>query len=67
MTPWISVADRLPPEGEVVETKIMRITPYRRPRRFLWTSRGWRHPDGWIQAATPPTHWRPVRAEGRKP
>jgi hypothetical protein len=57
---WIRVADQLPPQGQVVETKI--ADPDRNQDTLKRSGNLWFIPDGSIYVYYTPTHWRPIAA-----
>jgi hypothetical protein len=58
---WIPAAERLPPEGAVVATKIDDGTGVRNEQPLKRVGRLWFFPDGSMYVYYTPTHWR----EGR--
>lgn len=54
---WIPVAQELPPEGEIVLTKIDDAQGCRNGYRLFWTGRLWFMADGKIYTYYTPTHW----------
>lgn len=59
--PWIRVADKLPPKGVVVDTKIDRdgkITNHQELKVGGEASSLWFVPDGTMYVYYVPTHWR---------
>lgn len=57
-SPWISTADRLPPEGVVVLTRIEDWRGVRNEQPLKRTGRLWFVPDGSMYVYYTPTHWR---------
>ena len=60
MRPWILVADRLPEEGRVVETKISDWRGERNIARLYRRGKLWFLPDGSMYVYYTPTHWRGI-------
>lgn len=58
MNYWIICADRLPPEREVVNTKIDDEKGERNEARLFRLGRLWFFPDGSMYVYYTPTHWR---------
>ena len=58
MSEWIRVADQLPPEGEVVETKIDDKLGIRNVQSMFLLRRLWFIPKSSVYAYYTPTHWR---------
>ena len=58
MSEWIRVADRLPEEGTVVETKIDDEKGLRNEQTLKRQGRLWFVPDGTMYVYYAPTHWR---------
>jgi hypothetical protein len=59
---WIVCSDRLPPDGELVESKIDDRLGKRNEVRLKRSGRLWFVPDGSIYVYYTPTHWRPIAA-----
>lgn len=57
---WIPVAERLPPEGEVVETKIDDTDGIRNEQKLKRQGQLWFFADGSMYVYYTPTHWRPL-------
>ena len=57
---WISVKNRLPPEGEVVQTKIDDSKGCRNETRLVMKGRLWFFSDMGMYVYYEPTHWRSV-------
>lgn len=55
---WIHCDDELPPEGEVVETKVDDASGCRNKQKLKRQGRMWFLPDGWMYVYYTPTHWR---------
>lgn len=60
MSEWISVKERLPEDGKVVETKISDQHGQRNNQRLKRMGRLWFLPNGGIYVYYTPTHWRPT-------
>ena len=58
MSRWIPVAEKLPPEGEVVDTKIDDRDGVRNVQPLKLDSNLWFVADGSIYVYYTPTHWR---------
>ncbi len=59
MSDWISVSERLPPQSEVVLTKIDDEQGVRNCARLKRNGRLWFFPDGSMYVYYTPTHWAP--------
>ena len=57
---WISVKDRLPDEGVIVETKIHDDKYERNHELLKRKGKLWFLPDGSIYVYYTPTHWKPI-------
>jgi hypothetical protein len=57
-TPWIAVAEQLPPDGAVVLTKIDDAKGARNEQPLKRVGRLWFVPDGAMYVYYEPTHWR---------
>jgi hypothetical protein len=55
---WVSVVDRLPENGAVVETKIDDANGLRNETTLKRSGRLWFFPDGSMYVYYTPTHWR---------
>jgi hypothetical protein len=65
---WTEVAHQLPPEGILVETKIVEPAAEREQRPLLWHRTIWWTPNYATMAIDAPTHWRPIETvETEKP
>ena len=60
---WITVASRLPKDGNVVETKIDDDRGRRNEIRLKRQGRRWFFEDGSMYVYYTPTHWRPCEKE----
>lgn len=60
MSTWTRTADSLPPEGEVVETKIHDASGERNVALLKRNGRLWFYPDDPMYVYYTPTHWRPI-------
>lgn len=60
MTDWIAVTAQLPPEGQVVETKIDDTHSERNHARLKRQGRLWWFADDSMYIYYNPTHWRPI-------
>lgn len=58
MAEWIRCDQRLPPESEVVDTKIDDATGKRNEQPLKRQGRLWFFPDGSMYVYYQPTHWR---------
>lgn len=58
---WISVRDRLPPEGMLVHTKIDDAKGVRNETILRHGRRLWFVPDGTMYVYYTPTHWAEVK------
>ena len=59
-TPWIAVVEQLPPEGEVVESKIDDGAGCRNEAKLQLLGRMWFYEGGEMYVYYTPTHWRTV-------
>ena len=59
-TEWIKTNDELPPEGEVVETKIDDTKGVRNEDKLWRQGRLWFVSDGSMYVYYTPTHWRRI-------
>lgn len=57
---WKLVSEQLPPEGEVVETKIDDEHGCRNETRLIRKGRLWFFPDRSMYVYYTPTHWRHI-------
>lgn len=57
-TKWIACSQQLPPDGEVVETKIDDGHACRNEGRLKLNGRLWFVPDGSMYVYYTPTHWK---------
>ncbi len=64
MSDWISVKDRLPEPGQVVDTKIDDENGVRNEWPLKLVGKLWFYADGSMYVYYEPTHWRPI--EGAK-
>lgn len=55
---WFSTADKLPPVGVVVETKVDDADGIRNIQKLKRNGNLWWHPDGSMYVYYTPTHWR---------
>lgn len=55
---WTSIEVRLPPEGEVVNTRIDDANGVRNEQPLVRRGRLWFLPDGAMYVYYTPTHWR---------
>jgi hypothetical protein len=60
LRPWINVADQLPPNGGLVETKIHDWEGERNKQPLRRKGRLWLVSDGSMYVYYTPTHWRPA-------
>lgn len=60
MLTWIPVAEREPPDGETVNTKIDDGNGVRNVQPLKRQGRLWFFPDGSMYVYYTPTHWHPV-------
>jgi hypothetical protein len=60
---WIPVTTKLPPSGEVVETKIDDHKDTRNVQKMKRLGGLYFFPDGSMYAYYTPTHWRPAPEE----
>lgn len=67
MTNWIRTSIRVPPEGELVDTKIDDISGPRNERRMTRRGQLWFPKGESMYAYFTPTHWRPVDSATEKP
>lgn len=58
---WYRCSSQLPPEGEVVETKIDDADGIRNHQVLKRQGRLWFFPDGSMYVYYTPTHWRPIQ------
>ena len=58
---WIRTAERLPPEGEIVETKIDDGRYIRNVQRLKRRGSLWYFPGGSMYVYYTPTHWKLIR------
>lgn len=58
MDNWIKVSEKLPPEEELVETKIDDVNGIRNVQRLKRRGRLWFFADGIMYVYYTPTHWR---------
>jgi hypothetical protein len=58
MNKWIPVVNKLPPEGEAVETKISDSAGERNIQELKLIKNLWWLPDGSMYVYYTPTHWR---------
>jgi hypothetical protein len=58
MTDWTALVDALPPEGEVVETKIDDVRGVRNEQPLKRQGTLFFFPDGSMYVYYTPTHWR---------
>ena len=68
MTDWISVSEKLPPRGEVVETKIDDGTGVRNVqplKRSTGNGNLWFLADDSMYVYYAPTHWRPLTDDAK--
>jgi hypothetical protein len=56
--PWIDCKKELPPDGEIVETKISDVEGLRCERTLMRRGPFWLSPDESVRAYNEPTHWR---------
>jgi hypothetical protein len=57
MNKWILVSNKLPPEGEVVKTKISDSAGERNIQELMLIKNLWWLPDGSMYVYYTPTHW----------
>lgn len=57
MSGWVATADRLPPDGKVVRTKIDDIDGGRNEQTLKRQGALWFTPDGAMYVYYQPTHW----------
>jgi hypothetical protein len=57
---WIPCSERLPPEGEVVFTKIHDYNGCRNEQPLKRQGNLWFFPDGSMYVYYTPTHWHPM-------
>jgi len=62
-TDWISVKHLLPPEGEIVATKIDDRQGRRNEGKLKRQGWLWFLPDGSMYVYYTPTHWRPMEGK----
>jgi hypothetical protein len=60
MPPWISLANSLPPEGELVDTKIDDAKGVRNEQTLLRRGSLWFTSESGMYVYYTPTHWRPL-------
>lgn len=60
MHPWISLANSLPPEGELVDTKIDDAKGVRNEQTLIRRGSLWFTSDEGMYVYYTPTHWRPL-------
>lgn len=60
MSNWVSVKDKLPENGEVVETKVEEEKWVRKEQRLKRRGNLWLLEDGSMYVYYTPTHWRSV-------
>lgn len=58
MENWNRVADKLPPQNEVVETKIDDHDGLRNEQKLKLQGKLWWHSDGKMYVYYTPTHWK---------
>ena len=58
MSEWISVAEKLPPENKIVETRIDDGKYIRNEQELKRRGNFWYLPDGSMYVYYTPTHWR---------
>jgi hypothetical protein len=56
--PWISVEDRVPPVGVVIETKVDRGNGVTNEQKLVFDNPLWFFPDHSMYVYYQPTHWR---------
>lgn len=61
MSEWICVVDELPPDGELVETKIDDEGGCRNQQPLKRYHKLWFISDGSMYVYYSPTHWRPLQ------
>lgn len=59
MNDWTRTIDRLPAEGEVVDTKISDANGERNEQQLKRQGNLWFHPSGDMYVYYTPTHWKP--------
>jgi len=57
---WISVKDRVPPVGVVIDTKIDDEKGVRNEQQLVFENPLWFFPDHSMYAYYKPTHWKPL-------
>jgi hypothetical protein len=57
---WIAIREQLPPEGQVVETKIDDSAGERKIQKLRRRGLLWHLPDDSMYVYYTPTHWRPA-------
>jgi hypothetical protein len=62
MSEWTSTAHALPPDGELVLTKIDDANGVRNEQPLRRSGRLWFVEDGSIYVYYTPTHWKPLKA-----
>lgn len=65
MADWISIAEKLPPENKVVETRIDDGEYIRNEQKLKRCGNLWWLPDGSMYVYYMPTHWRQLEGEER--
>lgn len=63
---WTAVRDALPPDGEIVETKIDDADGVRNEQRLVRDGRLWFFTDHSMYVYYTPTHWRSVASRHAK-
>lgn len=58
MSDWISVAEKLPPENKIVETRIDDGKYIRNEQQLMRRENLWFFPDGSMYVYYTPTHWK---------
>ena len=65
MADWISIAEKLPPENKVVETRIDDGECIRNEKKLKRRGNLWYLPDSSMYVYYMPTHWRQLEGEER--